>query len=103
MKPKAKGTKFEHDCMKWLIKHGFPIVIRAAGSYGTFDLLAIHETGYSWAISCKYLKKYSSRKQEDEMINIANQAFNCKPVLMYREKPRGKIKSDVLFIRKAHR
>lgn len=94
---KAKGTKFEHDCIKWLKDHGFPIVVRAAGSLGTFDLLAIHETGYAWAVSCKYLKKYSSRKQENEMCDIASQAFNCKPVLMFREKPRGKIVPKVLF------
>ena len=94
---KAKGTEFEHQCIKLLHKHGFPIVVRSAGSLGALDLLAVHNTGYSWAVTCKYLRKYSRKSEELDIIDLAKKAFNCKAILMYRIKPRGKIAIDQLF------
>ena len=94
---KAKGTTFEHQCKEYLYKHDFPIVVRSAGSLGTLDLIAIHQTGFSWVISCKYLRKYSRKSEEIELLALSKNVFNCKAILMYRAKPRGKIVVEQIF------
>jgi len=47
----GKGARFEND-VKNLLEGDFPIVIRAAGSHGAIDIIAIRK-GEAWIIQCR--------------------------------------------------
>lgn len=98
---KRKGTKFEYDCKKWL-KQRIPVaeIFRSPASLGSADLLCIYK-GYGFPVvqmyQCKYLKKYMTRKERERIIDDAKRLC-AEAFLLYREKPRGKIMSEALWI-----
>ena len=104
--PKAKGSAFERTVKRMLLGP-YTEVIRSPASLGSADLIAITKSdvyvGHSvvWLFQCKYLKKYMSKKETENLIKDA-QKIGAKAWLVYREKPRGKIKFDQLSDSDSH-
>lgn len=98
---KAKGTKFEYDCKKWL-KREMPSaeVFRSPASLGSADLICIYKA-YGYPVvqlyQCKYLKKYMTKREREWIIRDADRIC-AEAFLLYRDKPHGKICSEALWI-----
>jgi len=97
---KRKGTTFER-IVKKLIQKQEPgtEVFRSPASLGSADLIGISKleltippiiTSIVSLYQCKYLKKYMSKKETIKLLADAER-LGAGALLVYREKPRGKI------------
>ena len=107
--PKAKGSAFERIVKKLIQKQNLRSeVFRSPASLGSADLIVITRDEYETdsnsrvfttskveLIQCKYLKKYMSKKETDRIIEDANR-LGATAWLVYREKPRGRIRFQSL-------
>lgn len=96
--PKAKGTRFEHECKKYLESNGMN-VYRSPASLGSADLIAIskwHNGSLVQLIQCKYLEKYMSKKETEVLVADATK-LGAEAYLFFREKPRGQIMWKLLY------
>jgi Holliday junction resolvase len=106
---KRKGTAFER-IVKKLIQKQNPRseVFRSPASLGSADLVIITKDEYETdsnsrifvtskveLVQCKYLKKYMSKKETDRIVEDADK-LGAKAWLVYREKPRGRIRFQSL-------
>lgn len=88
----AKGRGFEWDVMD-LIRPGFPLVVRSAGSHGVVDVTAIRK-GEAWLIQCKTDGNISPTER-DELLELGRKltledgSFQAIPCHAYKDK--GKI------------
>lgn len=87
IKTKAKGTKLEHDFKRYFEKWGYH-VIRAAGSFD-IDLIAIKKDVPPILINVKWLRKYLSKKEREELLKDAEKTDGI-PLLAYKYVPKGK-------------
>lgn len=100
MTPKQKGTRFEHKVRDAFIVNGYG-VIRAAGSKGAVDLLAVRlksdGTQEALGIQCKASNKKSLPSHERKQGEQWNQLFS-KYLVVYPKLRKGcKKRSDLCF------
>ena len=82
-----KGRAFENYVANYLRRNGF-YVIRAAGSHGVYDLVAIRN-GIAYGIQCKT----NGRLSRKELIRIleTSERYGIIPFLAFRNNKRVKI------------
>lgn len=102
--PKAKGITFERAVKRLIQNQNIRSeVFRSPASLGSADLIAISKEEYETdsnnrlfttskveLIQCKYLKKYMTKKETEQIVQDAER-LGATAWLVYREKPRGRI------------
>ncbi|MEM2990227.1 MAG: hypothetical protein QXQ02_03480 [Halobacteria archaeon] len=79
----SKGANFERELVKRYKDLGFPIVIRSAGSKGTFDLVAISKEGKVYLVQAKTSRP---RKSDVEKLQEMDCPPNCTILIITPEK-----------------
>ena len=85
----AKGRGFEWEVMD-LIRPGFPLVVRSAGSHGVVDVTAIRK-GEVWIIQCK-TDGSISREERDGLLELGKKltsedgSFQVIPCHAYKDR-----------------
>ena len=93
--PYVRGVRFEYRVRNHLSSRGY-IVLRSPRSGGPIDLVAIR-SGEVLFIQCKTSKHNMTRRETDELIELAR-SVNAKPILAYRDpKPPYKIRLENLY------
>lgn len=89
----STGAKLENDVKDILIYDGWE-AIRAAGSHGIVDVMAVKH-GVIWFIQCRK-SGYLSPKEHDELV-IKAKEHKAVPILVYKTKPHLTMKGSIIF------
>lgn len=84
---KAKGSNLERDIKRYFERWGY-IVTKSGGSFG-IDLIAIKKDLPPILINVKWLRKYLSKKEREELLKDAEKTDGI-PLLAYKHVPKGK-------------
>lgn len=83
---RAKGDRFERLTREALEGHGW-LVVRAAGSLGPCDLVALRGDHQPWLVSCKATELPSMPPRERAVLFHAAITVSAVPVLAYKRGP----------------
>jgi len=79
-----KGRTFEYQVMGLLRKHNFILITRSAASHSPIDIVAMPEPNVIWLIQCKVNAKDLKPHKVKELLALAPEGSNIKPVLAFR-------------------